>query len=108
MIPHQSFLIQHEICVTLVNLAHLTILKNKKSSFQQIHISRSTSSFASFSASKCRPAYDMTHGKYNCCITYLLTEYKIIAGINISGGVTTCLMSPIPRSENTDQTLKLS
>ena len=37
MIQHQSFSIQHEISVTLVNLAHLTILKNKKSSFQQIY-----------------------------------------------------------------------
>ena len=61
MIQHQSFSIQHEICVTLVNLALLTILKNKKSSFQQIHISRTTSSFASFSASKCRPIHDIAH-----------------------------------------------
>ena len=62
MIQHQSFSIQHEICVTLVNLALLTILKNKnKSSFQQIHISSATSSFASFSASKCRPAHDIAH-----------------------------------------------
>ena len=49
MIQHQSFSIQHEISVTLVNLAKpLTILK--KSSFQQIHVLSTTSSFASVSA----------------------------------------------------------
>ena len=59
-IQHQSFSIQHEFSLIPVNLEqNLTVLQKKK--LQATHVSSTSSSFASFSAFNCRPAYDIAN-----------------------------------------------